>query len=155
MTKTAKTTSRVLAVALAGALLAPTFSAAEAGPRDGWRGHHGGHGHHRPHRPHHGHHKKKNKNGDVGAAVAAGIIGLAAGAILLGATSRPSYAAPAPSYYPPAPTPGRVHGPGPSYGYGYQPWSPAWYDYCASKYRSFNPHTGTYTTYRGVQKFCQ
>ncbi len=145
-------TKRILAVIMAGALLAPGITAAEAGPKHGWRGHHGGHGHHRPHRPGRHHHKKHNH---AGAAVAAGIIGLAAGAILLGATSRPSYAAPPPpprNYYPPAPYPGRVvHGPG----YGLQPWSPAWYRYCSRKFRSFNPATGTYTTYRGTQRFCR
>jgi len=139
-------TKRVLAIALTGALLAPTLSTAEAGPRHGWNNHRGGAHHHQPRR-HHGGHKKKRD--DVGAAVAAGIIGLAAGAILLGATSQPSYAAPAPDYYPPAPYPGRVSGT------GYQPWSPAWYDYCSGKYRSFNPSTGTYTTYQGEQRFCQ
>lgn len=147
-------TKRVLAIALTGALLAPAISTAEAGPRHGWNDHRGGWNDHRGgwdrHQPrrHHGGHKKK-KNNDVGAAVAAGIIGLAAGAILLGATNQRSYAEPAPSYYPPAPYPGRVSGT------GYQPWSPAWYDYCASRYRTFNPSTGTYTTYRGEQKFCQ
>ncbi|WP_246786493.1 MULTISPECIES: BA14K family protein [Bartonella] len=25
----------------------------------------------------------------------------------------------------------------------YQPWSAGWRNYCASKYRSFNPRTGT------------
>jgi hypothetical protein len=143
------TTKRILAVALAGAMMLPAVTMAEAGPRNGWNGHHGG-GHH--HRQGPGRHHGKKKNGDVGAAVAAGIIGLAAGAILLGATSRPSYAGPPPvNYYPPAPGPGRVH----EAGYGFQPWSPAWYDYCSAKYRSFNPATGTYTTYQGEQRFCQ
>ncbi|WP_395174042.1 BA14K family protein [Roseibium alexandrii] len=150
---------RILAVALTGALMLPAASAAEAGPRDGWR--HGG-GWHEGHRPHRGHnrhyhkhkhiHKHKNNN-NVGAAIAAGVIGLAAGAIILGATSKPSYAGPprGPAYpYPRAPYPGPVSGP-----VGFQPWSPAWYDYCSSKYRSFNPSTGTFTTYSGVQKFCQ
>ncbi|MBD1547482.1 BA14K family protein [Roseibium aggregatum] len=137
---------RVLAIALTGALLVPAMTTAEAGPRGGWDNHRGGWNHHEPRRHHDG---RRKKNNDVGAAVAAGIIGLAAGAILLGATSQPRYAEPAPNYYPPAPYPGRVSG------YGYQPWSPAWYDYCSSKYRTFNPSTGTYTTYRGEQKFCQ
>ncbi|GAA0774324.1 BA14K family protein [Roseibium denhamense] len=149
---------RLVAAVLTSALLLPTVSAAEAGPRDGWRNNGGWHERHRPHRKHHKHHKhrKHKKNNDnIGAAVAAGVIGLAAGAILLGATSQPSRAAPPvthypPNYYPPAPYPGHVSGP-----VGYQPWSPAWYQYCSSKYRSFNPSTGTYTTYRGVQRFCQ
>ena len=147
-------TKRVIALALSGALLMPAVSAAEAGPRHGWNDHRGGWNHHRNDRRHerrhdrHRDHGKRHKN-NAGAAVAAGIIGLAAGAILLGAVNQPRRAAPASDYYPPAPYPGRVSG------YGYQPWSPAWYDYCASKYRSFNPSTGTYTTYRGEQRFCQ
>ncbi|WP_417686234.1 BA14K family protein [Roseibium sp.] len=147
MTTMTNTTKRIFAIALSGALLLPAMSVAEAGHRDGWRNNHGWHD---SRRPHHGY-KKKRKDNDVGAAVAAGIIGLAAGAILLGATSQPTYAAPAPSYYPPAPQPGNVYGGS----IGYQPWSPAWYDYCTARYRSFNPRTGTFTTYSGEQKFCQ
>lgn len=135
------TTKRILAVALTGALLVPAISSAEAGPRHGWRDRH--------HGPAVQHHHRKHRKNDVGAAVAAGIIGLAAGAILLGATNQPSYGAPAPDYYPPAPARGNVYNP------GYQPWSPAWYDYCQSKYRSFNPRSGTYTTYYGEQRFCE
>ena len=147
---------RISAALLAGAIMLPAAGAAEAGPRHGWHDHGGWHGHHHKHRKH----RRKN-NDNLGAAVAAGVIGLAAGAILLGATNRPSYAGPPRvTHYPrgpysrgpyqPAPYPGHVSGP-----IGYQPWSPAWYQYCSSKYRSFNPSTGTYTTYRGVQKFCQ
>jgi len=139
---------RLIAATLSGVLLVPTMATAEAGQKHGWRGHGGGYHHH--HGKHRKHYRHKNDN-NVGAAVAAGVIGLAAGAILLGATSQPRYAAPPPvNYYPPAPYPGRVNGAA-----GYQPWSPAWYQYCSSKYRSFNPSTGTYTTYRGVQRFCQ
>ncbi|WP_319533534.1 BA14K family protein [uncultured Cohaesibacter sp.] len=35
------------------------------------------------------------------------------------------------------------------------PWSPAWYDYCHSRYRSFNPRTGYFTTYSGHKQFCR
>ncbi|MEP3046299.1 MAG: BA14K family protein [Roseibium sp.] len=150
---------RALAVILAGIIMLPAVGAAEAGPRNGWHerggGWHGGR--HGGHRPHHKHKKHRNKGNDnVGAAVAAGIIGLAAGAIIFGATSKPRYAGPPPvTHYPrnpysPAPYPGRVSG-----SVGFQPWSPAWYQYCSSKFRSFNPSTGTYMTYRGVEKFCQ
>jgi len=149
------TSKRLVAAALTGALLLPTVATAEAGPRHGWNDRGGKHyNHHRKHHKHHrkhGKHRRHKNNDNLGAAVAAGVIGLAAGAILLGATSQPSYAGPPPTnYYPPAPYPGRVHG-----HVGYQPWSPAWYQYCSSKYRSFNPSTGTFTTYSGVQKFCQ
>lgn len=36
-----------------------------------------------------------------------------------------------------------------------EPWTPEWYDYCSDKYRSFDPETGTYTTYSGKKRFCQ
>ncbi|SNY94196.1 BA14K-like protein [Cohaesibacter sp. ES.047] len=36
-----------------------------------------------------------------------------------------------------------------------RPWSGAWYSYCHSKYRSFNPRTGYYTTYSGRKRFCR
>ena len=36
-----------------------------------------------------------------------------------------------------------------------EPWSSAWYSYCSSKYRSFDPETGYYKTYSGEQKFCR
>lgn len=34
-------------------------------------------------------------------------------------------------------------------------WSQDWYNYCASKYRSFNAQTGYFTAYSGEQKFCR
>jgi hypothetical protein len=36
-----------------------------------------------------------------------------------------------------------------------RPGTRAWIDYCASKYRSFNARTGTYTTYDGRQVPCR
>lgn len=36
-----------------------------------------------------------------------------------------------------------------------QPWTRAWYRYCTSKFRSFNPRTGYYTTYSGRKRFCR
>lgn len=36
-----------------------------------------------------------------------------------------------------------------------EPWSDAWYDYCASKYRSFNPADGTYQPYNGPRQLCR
>ncbi len=41
------------------------------------------------------------------------------------------------------------------YRYHPRPWTPEWYDYCMSKYRSFNPETGYYRTYSGRYKFCR
>lgn len=133
---------RLITAALTGALLLPALAQAEAGPRKGWNNQSVHHHYYQPA-------PKKRKNNNAGAAVAAGVIGLAAGAILLGAASRQAQAAP-PPVYPVAPVPGPV-----SPQAGYQPWSPAWYQYCSAKFRSFNPATGTYTTYSGVQRFCQ
>ncbi len=42
-----------------------------------------------------------------------------------------------------------------AYRYRPKPWTPAWYDYCMSKYRSFNPETGYYRTYSGRLRFCR
>jgi len=42
-----------------------------------------------------------------------------------------------------------------AYRYRPQPWTPEWYDYCMSKYRSFNPETGYYRTYSGRLRFCR
>ncbi|NRG17810.1 BA14K family protein [Rhizobiales bacterium] len=74
-----------------------------------------------------------------GAAAAAGIIGLATGAIIAGALSQPRYVAPAPAYRRGA----------------YAPWTPEWYSYCGSRYRSFNPDTGYYLAYSGKYRFCR
>lgn len=74
-----------------------------------------------------------------GAAVAAGVIGgLALGAVIAGAASAPP---PPPAYYaPPAYAP---------------PPSGDWYAYCASKYRSFDPASGTFLGYDGLRHPCQ
>ena len=35
-----------------------------------------------------------------------------------------------------------------------QPWSRGWYNYCRSRYRSFDPRTGTFLGYDGREHFC-
>lgn len=37
---------------------------------------------------------------------------------------------------------------------GAEPWSPAWYDYCRSKFRSFDERSGTFLGYDGQRHFC-
>lgn len=64
---------------------------------------------------------------DAGAAVAAGVVGLAAGAILGSALSAQG-------------APARDSG---------------WLDYCASKYRSFDPASGTYLGHDGRRHACR
>ncbi|MCC2112933.1 MAG: BA14K family protein [Hyphomicrobiales bacterium] len=36
-----------------------------------------------------------------------------------------------------------------------EPWTAAWYDYCASRYRSFDPDTGYYYYKPGKRRFCR
>lgn len=40
-------------------------------------------------------------------------------------------------------------------GSGPEPWSDEWYDYCARKYRSFDPSDGTYQPYGGPRRLCR
>ena len=87
------------------------------------------------------------RGGRNGAALAAG---LATGLIVGGLLSAPHYYdGPYPyyhrSYYPPPP---------PSYGpVGYA--APGWEAYCFSRYRSFDPISGTYLGYDGRRHLCQ
>ena len=148
--------SRLLKSAALGLAVAATtltaIPAAQAG--DGWRRHH--------HR-HHGH-----GSGDL---VAAGVLGLAVGALAAGVATaaEPDYYVyePEPVYREPVrvyrevrprPRPVRdyyVSGPEVVYAQGaLEPWTPAWYDYCESRYRSFNPSTGTFMGYDGQSHFC-
>jgi BA14K-like protein len=104
--------------------------------------------------------RRHHRNND---ALAAGIIGLAAGAIIVGALSqpraervyrpRPVYR-PAPIYdtYPDAPPPPRRVV---TYNDQVEPWTREWYRFCSNRYRSFNPSTGTYRGYDGRNHFCQ
>lgn len=102
-------------------------------------------------RRYHGHHSHR------GDALAAGVVGLAAGALIAGALSapRPAYADDGyiyddgyydqPRYVRRAPV--RV-------GYAMEPWTREWFRYCSDRYRSFNARTGTFTGYDGQQHFC-
>lgn len=102
-------------------------------------------------------------NGDAGALVAAGILGLAVGAIAAGAAQQqPRYTG---RVYPVAPDyePRRVRGRayrdyGDRYeyegGYGAEPWTRAWFRYCKNRYRSFDPQSGTFLGYDGERRFC-
>ena len=79
-------------------------------------------------------------------AIALGIIGLGAAAIIGGAiansnNSRVIYQQPA--------APRAVRGGG-----SYEPWSQSWFRFCSNKYRSFNASTGTFRGYDGRDHFC-
>lgn len=155
----------ILSIAAASAVAAPISTASA----DSWRGnggwnngrHNGWHGNrpdwNRP-PPNRGPKWDRPRKRDNGNAIAAGVIGLAAGAIIAGALSQPSspsYAPPPPRvYYPPQPA-YNAYPPAPvQYRGGAQPWSQAWYNYCSQKFRSFNPKTGTYRGYDGADHFC-
>lgn len=100
------------------------------------------------------------------------IAGIAAGAIIAGiATShhrRHYYAPPRAYYYGPYPrrrhyAPSRHHyapprgyyAPPVAYSHGPPPWSPDWYAYCSQRYRSFDPHSGTFQPYHGPRRLCR
>ena len=92
---------------------------------------------------HHGY----RRHSDGGDLVAAGVLGLAVGAIAAGVLAddppyRPYYVEPEPSvvYYQDQAQ--------------LEPWSPEWFRYCGDRYRSFNPDTGTFVGYDGDEHFC-
>ncbi|SDA81232.1 BA14K family protein [Mesorhizobium qingshengii] len=127
---------------LSAAVVATTLATLPAASADEWR-------HHR----HHG-------NGD---AVAAGVLGLAAGALIVGALANDQ---PPPddygdSYYyrdvRPRPAPVRRYYAEPRVVYNdsyAEPWTRDWYEYCSDRYRTFNSRTGTFTGNDGEQHFC-
>jgi hypothetical protein len=128
----------VLSVAIAATMLA-TLPAANAGDRY-WR-HQGGHG-------------RYYQNYSSGSDIAvAGILGLAAGALVVGLATQPEpvYANP---YRQPRPRPIREYPEEAYYSGALEPWSPGWYGYCEDRYRSFKPRTGTFTGYDGQEHFC-
>jgi len=78
-------------------------------------------------------------------------VGTAGGQVLGGVLSRWLFPEPAPVVVPqPAPV---IVQPAPIY-VAPAVRSPAWYAYCASKYRSFDPATGTYLGYDGIRHAC-
>jgi BA14K-like protein len=76
----------------------------------------------------------------------AGLLGFGIGAIVGSALT------PREVYVVPPPPPPAYYGP---VSYGPPPWTPDWYAYCSSRYRSFNPSTGYFVGYDGVPRFCQ
>lgn len=106
------------------------------------------------------HHRHHRSGGDD--LVAAGIVGLAVGALAVGLASQPRYAEPVyvnPHRHP-RPRPVRDYDfpaePDVVYvdNYAAEPWTREWFQYCESRYRSFNARTGTFTGYDGQQHFC-
>ena len=124
----------ILSVAVAATTLA-VLPAANAGDRH-WRNRH-----------HYHHH---SNSGDLAAA---GILGLAAGALVVGLASQPEpvYANP---YRQPRPRPVREYPETVYLDGAFEPWSSEWYDYCSDRYRSFDPRSGTFMGYDGREHFC-
>ena len=85
-------------------------------------------------------------------AIIAGAAGFAVGTLFGNATARPRYVPPQAVYV--APPPVYVAPVAPVY-YAPAPWTPEWYSYCARKYRSFDPRSGTYLGYDGYRHLCQ
>ena len=144
-----KTTKSAVALAMTVTMVALTLpTSADAGHRG--KRHHGYyHGpvisyHYGGHRRKHYRHRHYRKH-DAGAAVAAGIIGLTVGALIAGSANR-HYHAPRRHYR----THRKVYHRGRP-----QPYTNAWYRYCAAKYRSFDPASGTFMSYSGVRKLCR
>jgi len=79
-----------------------------------------------------------------GALLLEGIAGFAVGTLFGNAMAQPRYV-PAPVYVVPPPTP--VY-------YAPPPWTPEWYAYCARKYGSFDPRSGTFLGYDGYRHTC-
>ena len=75
---------------------------------------------------------RTGRRGDDRRGLVAAAIRLLPGARLCGAARRPSFIGSAPVYYEPP-----------------EPWTPAWYDYCNDRYRSFNPRTGYFFGFDG------
>jgi hypothetical protein len=104
------------------------------------------------------HRWRRHSNGD---AIAAGVIGLATGAIIGGALAQPRYRDPVyydDYYYERRPV--RRYYVERSYEEpvyvrrSLEPWSREWYRYCSNRYRSFDSRTGTYVGYDGREHFC-
>jgi len=99
--------------------------------------------------------------GRGGRAVAAGVLGFAAGAIIAGSVTRHHYGHDTYHYDDHYAPPRRVYRqqhyyPAPqAYSYAPEPWTPEWYDYCHSKFRSFDARSGTYQPYHGPRRFCR
>ena len=124
------------------AALAAVFALTAALPAEAGRGH--GHGW----KGGGGRYVQNNYYGRRGGggnwnAVGAGLVGLAAGAVIGSAlTPKEVYVTP-----PPRPVYRASYRP--------EPWTDDWYAYCGSRYRSFNPRSGTFVGYDGYEHFCR
>lgn len=143
----------LLSLAAASIALAPV---AQASAHERWNKHR----HPRHHKP------VIVEKHDSGELIAAGIIGLALGAIIAGAANTPDddyvhhpvRPRPDRDYFPPRPgvvagEPEVVYYDGPE-ATSFEPWSEGWYRYCTDRYRSFDAQSGTFMGYDGKRHFC-
>lgn len=120
------------------------------------------------HRHIHEHRVTRDNSGDT---LAAGVLGLAAGAILGNVLKKPEQPQ---VVYQQVPQSQRVYQQVPQVVYQQipqnqviyevqstttyqqlqQPWTHGWLQYCKKRYRSFNPQTGTFRGYDGLDHFC-
>lgn len=168
-----KLTVKAISVSIIASFLAVTalpVASAEAGHKKHWKHHH--------------HQQVKRRHNNGGELLAAGIIGLAIGAIIADQSNRNRaqpdyvYVEPSPRYVKPAP----VYDPyydrrplndvydnrynnnydnGPKviryedeFSTSYEPWTPGWANWCRNRYRSFNANTGTFRGYDSKDHFC-
>jgi hypothetical protein len=89
-----------------------------------------------------------------GDALLGGVAGFAVGTLFGSAVSQPRYYAPAPVYVAPPPPRAYYYEAVPVY-YAPAPWTPDWYAYCARKYQSFDPRSGTYLGFDGYRHICE
>ena len=93
---------------------------------------------------------------DAADAIIGGAAGFAVGTLFGNATARPQ----PPRYYPGTvyvapPPPPVIYRPAPVVYYGPEPWTPDWYAYCARKFESFDPRSGTFEDYDGYRHMCR
>lgn len=135
---------------LSATIAATVVASAGTASADGWRRHH---------------------HSDGGDALAAGVAGLAVGALIGGALAAPPRRHYVDDY-------SVLEGPvdEPNYVYrsnrvvvrpayverryvvessGMRPWTRSWLRYCSARYRSFDPSTGTFIGYDGREHFCR
>jgi hypothetical protein len=124
--------------------------------------------HARRYAPQHGQHYRPpyvphTEDDDAAAAVAGAVIGLAIGAIIASEANRHDHRA---NRYrshatPPQPAPRQQSRASVGNQVARQstiapePFTDAWYEYCADRYRSFDPATGTFQPYEGPRKLCR
>lgn len=103
-----------------------------------------------------------NRSEQFGVNLGAGMLGLAAG-VIVGQAIAPSRQIEIREYD----NPYRHHHdhwnnyrPAPNYagydeGRRFQPWTHNWYRWCSNNYANFDPETGTYQDYNGINRFCE